>query len=213
MRLVLFDLDGTLVTGSSSERGFTGWLFRHGRLGPRQWLASLWFIAVFLPRFRRDIFKKNKAYLTGLEVGEVTALAARYVEENLIGRLHGPAVARLRRHIADGDEVVLLTGAPDFLAAPIARHLGVSAVQSSRCPRDDGRFAWGSPIEHPFGASKLAYAGELAQSRGVGLENVIAYADSRDDLTLLGAVGTPVAVRPDRRLRREACKRGWEIVD
>ena len=212
MRLVLFDLDGTLVTGASSERGFTGWLFRHGRLGPRQWLASLWFIVVFLPRFRRDIFKKNKAYLTGLEVGEVAALAGRYVEEKLIGRLHAPAVARLRRHLADGEEVVLLTGAPDFLAAPIARHLGVSAVESSRCPRDNGRFAWGSPTEHPFGASKLAYARELAQSRGTDLDNVVAYADSRDDLTLLGVVGVPVAVRPDRRLRREARKRGWEII-
>ncbi|MGH8497042.1 MAG: HAD family hydrolase [Gammaproteobacteria bacterium] len=212
-RLVLFDVDGTLVKGSSSERGFTGWLFRHGRLGPRQWLATLLFIVVYLPRFRRDIFKKNKAYLTGLDVEEVAAFASRYVRENLIERLHAPSLARLRRHLAEGDEVVLLTGTPDFIAEPLAAHLGVRSFVASVCPRGDGRFAFGPPIEHPFGAAKLGYAEDLARTRNVPLQETIACADSRDDLPLLHTVGAPVAVRPDARLRQEAVAKGWEIIE
>jgi phosphoserine phosphatase len=38
------------------------------------------------------------------------------------------------------------------------------------------------------------------------------YSDSAYDLPLLEAVGRPVAVNPDRRLRRIARARGWEIM-
>jgi phosphoserine phosphatase len=38
------------------------------------------------------------------------------------------------------------------------------------------------------------------------------YSDSINDLPLLEAIGTPVVVNPDSRLREEATKRGWRIV-
>ena len=39
-----------------------------------------------------------------------------------------------------------------------------------------------------------------------------AYADSYSDLGLFELVGRPVAVYPDRRLRRLAQARGWEVI-
>jgi len=45
------------------------------------------------------------------------------------------------------------------------------------------------------------------------LAAAVAYADSYCDLPLLERVAEPVAVRPDRRLRRIAEQRGWEILD
>ena len=39
------------------------------------------------------------------------------------------------------------------------------------------------------------------------------YSDSIHDLPLLESVGHPVAANPDRRLRKEARRRGWDIVD
>jgi phosphoserine phosphatase len=38
------------------------------------------------------------------------------------------------------------------------------------------------------------------------------YSDSYTDLPLLEFSGHPVAVNPDRFLRREALKRGWRIL-
>ncbi|CAN5239706.1 HAD family hydrolase [soil metagenome] len=210
---MLFDVDGTLVTGRSSERGFMEFLFRRGRFGVRQALATLTFISRWLPRFGRDIFKKNKAYLAGLGVEEVARLADIYVDRELMNRLHPPSAARLRQHVAAGDDVVLLTGTPDFIARPLASRLGVDTIESSRCPRSDGRYPGGPPIEHPFGSAKLDYALELARTRSRRIEDAMAYADSRDDLALMRAVGVAVAVRPDSRLREEAVRQGWEIIE
>src|SRR4026209_1881296 len=43
---------------------------------------------------------------------------------------------------------------------------------------------------------------------GIDLAASYAYSDSATDLPMLGAVGHPVAVNPDRELRKEAERRG-----
>jgi phosphoserine phosphatase len=52
-----------------------------------------------------------------------------------------------------------------------------------------------------------------ARGRGVSLADCAFYSDSIHDLPLLLEVGEPVAVAPDRRLRREAEARGWSILE
>jgi phosphoserine phosphatase len=44
----------------------------------------------------------------------------------------------------------------------------------------------------------------------VDLQKSYAYADSYADREILECVGHPVAVNPDRRLRKVAQSRGWE---
>jgi hypothetical protein len=51
----------------------------------------------------------------------------------------------------------------------------------------------------------------LAVAEGIDLAESFAYSDSITDLPMLEAVGHPVAVNPDRDLRRVAAERGWEI--
>ncbi|MDQ2725073.1 MAG: hypothetical protein M3Y36_06215, partial [Actinomycetota bacterium] len=49
-----------------------------------------------------------------------------------------------------------------------------------------------------------------ARRDGVVLADSWAYSDSATDVPMLEAVGHPVAVNPDRALRRIAVDRGWE---
>jgi phosphoserine phosphatase len=51
----------------------------------------------------------------------------------------------------------------------------------------------------------------FANERGFALEDACFYSDSITDLPLLEAVGTPIIVNPDARLRRHAKRRGWRI--
>ncbi|MGE4658537.1 MAG: hypothetical protein AAEI08_06360, partial [Gammaproteobacteria bacterium] len=43
--------------------------------------------------------------------------------------------------------------------------------------------------------------------------DISAYGNSSHDLSLLAAVGTPVAVRPDANLLRVAQELEWEVID
>jgi HAD superfamily hydrolase (TIGR01490 family) len=210
-RLVLVDLDGTLLVHPSCERRFIRYLAREGMLGLRQWWAVGGFFLRWTGRFGRAVGRKNKAYLSGLEQGCVTHAAEAFVTVEILPRLHPAMLERMRCHAAAGDLLVLLTGAPDFIAAPLALRLGMRCC-ATVCRTEHGRYTASLPLRHPLGAEKLALAQELAQGEGVELSRCVAYADNGDDIPLLEAVGCAVAVNPDRRLSRAAALHAWEVV-
>lgn len=210
---VFFDLDGTLLPQPSSERRFMVYLLRHRVAGPRQMLAATLFLARWLPVYGRNVHRVNKAYLSGLPVDEVTRLAKRFVVEELLPALDAGVLERLKAHQGAGDRVILLSGTLQGIADALADQLGTDESCATTCHTQDGRFTAKPPIRHPFGKAKLDLARLLCREARISLDTTTAYADSASDLPLLEAVGRAVAVAPDRRLRRIAASRGWEIVE
>ena len=103
MKLAIFDIDGTVVRGSS-ERLFWRYLLRRGRLGPEQMFAYLLFLVRYVATGGVHTIKKNKAYLTGLRSVEVAALAREFVATRLVRaalparRAEARATLAARRH-------------------------------------------------------------------------------------------------------------------
>jgi HAD superfamily hydrolase (TIGR01490 family) len=211
MTLAIFDIDGTLVEGST-ERRFWRYLLKRGHQGPRQVLAYAVFWLRYLPVFGRLTAKKNKAYLYMLDTARVRTLAASFVAEEILPRLYGPAVQRLQRHLRRGDTVVLLSGTLEPIARALAAALQVEHVRATVCRERHGRYLGGPPEVHPFGAAKLEIAALFAAENGFALREASAYGDSRHDLDLLQAVGYPVAVMPDRPLLETARGNRWDII-
>ncbi len=211
MKLAIFDIDGTLVRGSS-ERLFWRFLVRRGRQGSQQIFSYLLFLIRYLPTGGVHTIKKNKAYLTGLHRVDVETLAREFVVTRLSRRLFQPAVQRLEQHVLRGDTVVLMSGTLDPIARALAGYLGARAVCATLCSERHGRYLAQPPEIHPFGAAKLSLARQLAEQLGTKLEHAVAYGDSAQDLFLLEAVGEPVAVAPDRHLLETALAKDWEII-
>jgi HAD superfamily hydrolase (TIGR01490 family) len=211
MRLAIFDVDGTLVRGSS-ERLFWRYLVTRGRQGPRQIAAYLLFLIRYLPTGGIHTLKKNKAYLCGLERADVAALAEEFVATRLVPRFKDTVVQRLRQHVLRGDAVALVTGTIEPVAEALARRLGVRYVCATLCSERNGRYLAQPPETHPFGAAKVGLSRQLAAQIGCELDSATAYGDSRHDLFLLETVGEPVAVSPDAVLWRIALERDWEII-
>jgi HAD superfamily hydrolase (TIGR01490 family) len=212
MKLAIFDIDGTLVEGST-ERRFWRYLARHGHQGPRQVLAYCWFWLRFFPIFGALTPKKNKAYLAWLPTQRIEGLAARFVASEIVPRLYGPAVQRLQQHLRRGDTVVLLSGTLEPIARALADALGVAHVRATVCRVRHGHYLPWPPEVHPFGADKLVVAVELASKFGADLREASAYGDSQHDLSLLRAVGHPVVVLPDASLLAAAQSNRWDIID
>jgi HAD superfamily hydrolase (TIGR01490 family) len=210
--LALFDIDGTLVRGSS-ERLFWLYLATRGRQGPRQIFAYLLFLLRYLPTGGVHTIKKNKAYLTGLRASDVAMLATDFVQTRLVKRLNERAVQRVQQHLQRKDVVVLLSGTLEPIARALASHLGVRRVCATLCSERHGRYLPQPPETHPFGAAKLSLAKQLASQLDLDLAHASAYGDSGHDIFLLEGVGHPVAVSPDQRLFATAVARDWEVID
>lgn len=211
MKLAIFDIDGTLVRGST-ERRFWRYLLRRGRQGPRQLIAYALFWLRYLPTGGIHTSKKNKAYLSGLSVDEIESLAEQFVNEELPPFFYEPAVQRLKQHLVRGDHVVLLSGTLDCLAQALARRLGAQQVAATLCAQRNGVFLAQPPETHPFDAAKLTLARQITENRKTSLRKVVAYGDSAHDLFLMAAVGEAVAVEPDDVLFGVASEMGWEIM-
>jgi HAD superfamily hydrolase (TIGR01490 family) len=211
MRLAIFDIDGALLPGST-ECKFYLHLLRRGKQGPRQIFAYLLFWIRYFPKHGLLTQKLNKAYLAGLVVDDVAALASAFVAERLLNELRPSVVDRLQEHLENGDVVMLMSGTLDCIARPLGAQLGVDHVCATICTERHGKFLGLPPEVHPFAATKASLAREFARAHGIALGDAAAYADSSHDLPLLEAVGTPVAVLPDAKLLRVAVDRGWEVI-
>ena len=107
---------------------------------------------------------------------------------------------------------MLLSGTLEPIARALATALGVTHVRATLCRERDGSYLAAPPAVHPFAAVKLALAKEFAAQVGADLRQASAYGDSRHDLWLLEAVGSPVAVRPDGALLATARDNRWDII-
>lgn len=211
-RLVLFDIDGTLVPGASSESRFARYLWQQGALGVRQLLAYAWFCLRYLPRYGRHVLQKNKAYLAGHSEADIDAHARRFVDTVLMPALYAPAVVRLRAHQAAGDHVVLLSGTPQFLASALAQALEAHDSLGALCATQQGRFTSLPPRRHPYGPTKIDAAQTLARAAGLPLSQAIAFGDSINDAFLFRIVGQVVMVQPDKRLSAAADGTDWSVL-
>ena len=117
-------------------------------------------------------------------------------------------------HRRRGDKLVLLTSSSTYLSQLIARELGLDDYLCTKLEVDANGIFTGRPLGRPcFGAGKLVAALLFIKAAGVALDDCTFYTDSASDLPVLAAVGNPVAVNPDLRLRWIAKTRGWSIVD
>lgn len=187
-------------------------MLRKGLVGPRQLARSGWAFLAALVASDPHGTARYKDYLADLDVETTCREAERFASETLFALLRPDMINRLNSHRAAGDHVVLLTGAPDFLADTLGWHLNVDAVCATQCRTANGRYLAAPPLNHPYRERKLLIAEQLAVQQKTTLAETTAYGDSRHDIALLSAVGHPVAVEPDRKLRQRANVDGWEIV-
>jgi len=120
------------------------------------------------------------------------------------------ALRTIRHHRADGHEIVLLTGATQYIADVVAGALDIPHTLCTRVEVEDGKFT-GRLHQICFGDNKVAIAERFAAEHDVDLDASLFYSDSYNDLPMLRRVGTPVVVNPDSRLRRHARRSGWPV--
>ena len=212
-RLVFFDLDGTLIDDPSSEKSYIFWLITRRHIGLRQIIKALKFLAKWIGKLKYIAFVRNKAYLHGLPIKQTVQQAQQFTKKKLLSRLRQRIIARLKQHKADGDVVILLTGAPKFIADVFAQKLGILDVRATECSSHDDCFDELPPLQHPFGQEKVTVAQKVCAEYQADIHDSVAYGNSIHDAALLRKVGKAIAVTPDRKLRRVAQQEGWEIVD
>jgi len=215
-RAAFYDLDGTLVDLNLVHAA----IFTLANVG--EWsgrVAYLFGFAARIPRLyvaeQRDRRLLNTVLFEafkGVSRDRLFSLGEEYCERILSAHLFPRAVDLIEANRAAGIEPVLVTGSPDFIVAPLARRLGIADFAANHFVFSRGR-ATGRLAEPVMAADEKALWCEgWAAARDIDLADCWGYADSHYDTAFLAALGHPVAVNPDRRLRAAALSRQWPVI-
>lgn len=220
----IFDVDGTVCATHSTTSLIWHRARQHGVWRHRLWLASLVWRAPMLrivDTLSRSLTDRIVyRHFAGLSEERVRRDAQACCDALLLPLCFQDALAEIAAHRAAGRRIVLLSGGIDLVLAPLAERLGADLV-AQRLEVRDGRFtgryrsyealdgAGRAPASQ--GARKAAALREFAARFGIDLVNSYAYGDSVNDVAMLSEVGHAVAINPDRRLKREAERRGWAV--
>jgi HAD superfamily hydrolase (TIGR01490 family) len=212
-----FDLDKTIISRSSSL-ALSRPLYRAGMVSRAQLLrgayAQLVYLLVGADEQKMERLKEGMLQLTkGWDRAQVEQLVAETILDVIDPYVYQEALDLIALHRSEGRDIYVVSSSPEEVVRPLARHFGAAGVIATRAEvGDDGRYT-GVLEFYAYGAQKADAIRELADRVGLDLASSYAYSDSITDVPMLEAVGHPVAVNPDKELRRVAEERGWECRD
>ncbi len=150
--------------------------------------------------------------LRGFTPEQMRELVASAMEPVLRPLVYREPLALIEQHRARGEPVFIVSAALQEIVDAIAADLGFDGALGTVCEVADGAYT-GRSIRALHHEAKAQAVRELAERDGLDLADSTAYSDSCSDLPFLEAVGHPVAVNPDRALRRTAAERGWPVLE
>ncbi|MBV7294486.1 HAD-IB family hydrolase [Corynebacterium sp. TAE3-ERU12] len=148
--------------------------------------------------------------VAGWRAADVRAIAEQSLHEVISPHVYTEAINLIAHHQRLGHDVVVISASAREVVEPIAATLGITDVIATDLAVADGRYT-GEVQFFCSGPHKATAVRELADARGYDLSRCYAYSDSATDEPMLSAVGHPVAVNPDRALRKIAAERKWPI--
>ena len=212
-----FDVDGTLITTNLVHPTL---FYMLNQPTPLHSLASVGRALVKAPWMAlaemRDRRLFNELLFTsfeGVSEDRLVCLAEETFDKVMKPAIYPKARDLVRCSLDKGHDVVLISGALDFLIHLLCAHLGATDVIANKLEIKDG-FATGKLLRPVVaGPEKARIIREHARSRGHNLDECFAYSDSYSDVPMLSVVGYPAAVNPDRKLKQLAQAYHWPILD
>lgn len=212
-QLTVFDLDRTIVTANCSM-DFCRFLVEKNVLPWSSFFFSLFYYIrhTFFGMSLSDLHSRVFDHLLrGRSLAKIESYVEPFLQEYFYSRIYPPAIAELRLAQHLGHYTLILSNSPGFLVEKVARLLGVNEWRATQYAVDKEKNLCHVALVMQ-GEEKALCVKEVAQRLSIGKERITAYSDSFLDLPLLLSAGVPVAVNPDRKLRRFSVQHQWFIL-
>lgn len=216
-RAAYFDLDKTVLATSTT--------FALGEPMRRQGLISTPTLArgiiAHLPYILRGADEEHTVRLmdkvagmaAGLDRARLQEVIAQALSTAIEPTVYAEALDLIEAHHRAGHDVVIVSASITEMVEPVARLVGADRWVGTQMEVDDAGHFTGHVTHAVLHSNKVEALQADAAGHDIDLSTSWAYSDSVSDLPMLEAVGHPVAVNPDKDLRRYATDHGWLVRD
>lgn len=216
MGLAIFDLDNTLLGGDSDH----AW---------GEFLISRKLVDAATHGTRNDEFYRQytegrlniQEYVRftlgpvlGFSLDQLDELHREFMEEFVRPMMLPRAMKLIDDHKSAGDHCLIMSATNAFITRPIAREFAADDLLATDLVIQGGHYTGdisGVPCFQEGKVIRLRQWLELQNER-YSFDSSTFYSDSINDLPLLEAVHSAVAVDPDDRLAAVADRKGWKII-
>jgi putative phosphoserine phosphatase / 1-acylglycerol-3-phosphate O-acyltransferase len=213
MIAAVFDLDRTLLPGTTAERIFLRHLARHRVLGLGAAVETARYVMRTGGSGAVQGIRADRPYLTGVHEASLRLHGRRCALREILPALSGRGIDFLHWHMDRGHHLVLLSGSLPYVVDPLARELGIEDVICSQMKVERQRLSGDLEGLHPYGDAKATLMLEFGQTHDVEFDVSYCYADHHTDESLLQLFGNPVCVNPSEKLRHIAMRYDWRIEE
>jgi HAD superfamily hydrolase (TIGR01490 family) len=220
MKLAIFDFDGTLFPRDTLPFLLKQWQRfgypRMKRYGIYLSVSGLYFRYKLGKGSREDIRKEGMRKFTRIFAGMGKKDFRDFLQRcsvPILPELDAEIVQEVRKAREAGYYTVLLSGCYETFLKYVGEALGIDTVIGTEMRYKNGCVDLKTPMQIVSGEVKTERLRAYFEDKEVNWKASSAYADSISDINILMMVGKPVAVRPEKELRKVAERKGWRIMD
>jgi phosphatidylglycerophosphatase C len=191
-RLALFDFDGTLCR-LNSYHVFLRWLMRHPTPTSLRLLSTIALRKAGLVT-RPALMGMALQSLKGKTRGEIELIGKEIFETKIVPNLNEIGISEMQKRRTDGYDLIVLSGAFDFILKPFCDLYGIDHWRSTRIAYVNSICSGRLEGEEFLGEAKRLYLQGHFIERNIDWAESCAYSDELVDLPLFSMVGTKIFV-------------------
>lgn len=210
--IYFFDMDHTLID-NDCDVSWKEFLIGHG-LAPESDRQAADFFYDQYTRGELDVSAFLQFQLRefiGRTPKEMEGLCEQHFHEIVQPTVYAAAREEVSGALASGVPVALLTATNEFIARPVARHLGIRTVVATRLALVNDYFTGEIDGVYCVGEGKITAARQHCKQQGIDFSGACYYGDAISDIPLLTAVRYPVVCNPGPELAKAAQENNWPV--
>jgi len=211
--IAFYDLDRTILKGNSAtalvEESLDRGVMTSGQYRHAVWLSILYKMNVGNPA---KMIYRMLSWMKGLCESDIVHLCEEIYQARIKKTIRPKILESFEMHRSSGAAVVLLSSATSPICEAVNRHLQMDAIICTHLETLNGVFTGHTLGNLVYGAEKKQRMLHFCNEHEALPENAWYYGDSHTDRYVMEAVGNPVAVSPDKRLKKIAIRRKWPIL-
>lgn len=211
--IAFYDLDHTILTGNSAT-ALVEESRKRGVMSPGQYRHAVWLALLYKLNLGDPVkmITRMLSWLKDLKESEIKLLCEEIYQTIIQETIRPEILQSFEMHRSSGAAVVLLSSATEPICDVVVSHLELDAMICTRLETINGVFTGFTEGKLVYGAEKKHRMQKFCNEHAYDPGKAWYYGDSFTDRHVMEAVGNPVAVSPDRGLKKISVRRKWPIL-
>ncbi len=211
--IAFFDLDRTIIK-TNSGKTLIKQAYKHKLLSRTDLFKGIYLSLLYRFNLRETtgIINSMVSWMKGVSEKQMNELSVELFRNHILLSIYDEVAEEIKFHKSKGGKVVILSSAILPVCKIVADYLKMDDIICSFLETENGVYTGRPEGRFCYGNEKVVQLLNYCKLNLVDPGDSWYYGDSIGDLPALDTVGIPVCINPDRKLKKEALKKGWRIL-